>query len=169
MNFAEAQYELNGTVAYEQLNQLRSRAGMPDFTVNPQSADPSPTDYGYPISDELYEIRRERRVELALEGFRADDYLRWAAHTLFQEETLKGYPFDPEEFPDYNPSLDEKFPDRISRYPDSERIPVPGKPGLFIFHTARRVNLKPKPDPESRLVMPFLRRCICLRNIFGQL
>jgi len=107
LNYAEAKYELEGTVAYEQLNMLRNRAGMPGFVVNPQSADPSPVDYGYPVSDALYEIRRERRVELALEGYRADDYMRWAAHALFQGKKLKGYPFDPEEFPEYNPPLDE--------------------------------------------------------------
>src|SRR5690606_2148357 len=59
------------------------------------------------ISDELYEIRRERRVELALEGHRADDYKRWAAHNLFKGKRPKGYPFNQEEFPTYHPTLDE--------------------------------------------------------------
>jgi len=107
LNYAEAKYELDGTVAYDQLNLLRSRAGMPDFTINSQGADPNPVDYGYVITDELYEIRRERRVELALEGKRSDDYRRWAAHSLFQGERPKGYPFDATEFPDLNPFLDE--------------------------------------------------------------
>lgn len=76
LNYAEAKYELDGTVAYDQLNQLRARVGMPDFTVNPQNADPNLVDYGYPISDELYEIRRERRVEKAFEQIREDDWKR---------------------------------------------------------------------------------------------
>lgn len=105
LNLAEAQYELNQTVAYDALNMLRQRAGMPDFEVQPQSSDPSRADYGYPISDELYEIRRERRVELALEGRRSQDYRRWAAHALFAGKRFYGYPFLQSEFPSYQPPL----------------------------------------------------------------
>lgn len=100
LNYAEAVYELEGTVAYSALNLLRQRAGMPDFEIISQNADPNKLDYGYEISDELYEIRRERRVELALEGYRADDYRRWAAHSLFQGKRPLGYPFKQSEFPD---------------------------------------------------------------------
>ena len=107
LNYAEAKYELDGSIAYEQLNMLRDRVGMPDFTINPQSSDPNLVNYGYPISDALYEIRRERRVEMALEGKRSFDYHRWAAHSLFAGQRLKGYPFDGNEFPDYNPPTDE--------------------------------------------------------------
>lgn len=107
VNYAEALYELEGTVAYEALNKLRARVGMPEFKVLNQEDDPSRLDYGYPVSDELYEIRRERRVELALEGHREDDYKRWAAHKLFKDKRPKGYPFKPSEFPNYNPPLDE--------------------------------------------------------------
>lgn len=105
LNYAEAKYELDGTVATAQLNLLRSRVGMPAFTVNPQSADPNRIDYGYVISDELYEIRRERRVETALEGRRTDDYRRWAAHKLFAGKRLLGYPFKQSEFPTFRPAL----------------------------------------------------------------
>jgi len=107
LNYAEALYELEGEVATDALNLLRSRVGMPDFSVNAQSSDPNFVDYGYSISDELYEIRRERQVEMALEGQRVDDYKRWAAHSLFQGKRPKGYPFNSEEFPNYNPPLDE--------------------------------------------------------------
>jgi hypothetical protein len=107
LNYAEALYELEGEVAYDQLNLLRERAGMPEFKVNSQSSDPNIVDYGYPVSDELYEIRRERRIELALEGHRADDYKRWAAHNLFKGKRPKGYPFNQDEFPEYHPPLDE--------------------------------------------------------------
>ncbi|MEX2568181.1 MAG: RagB/SusD family nutrient uptake outer membrane protein [Cyclobacteriaceae bacterium] len=107
VNYAEALYELEGVVAFDALNQIRARAGMPDFVVNAQTEDHHRLDYGYPISDELYEIRRERRVELALEGHRADDYRRWAAHDLFIGKRPKGYPFNQSEYPDFNPPLDE--------------------------------------------------------------
>src|SRR5690606_13271719 len=105
LNLAEAQYELNQTVAYDALNLLRQRVGMPDFEVQPQSADPNRADYGYFVSDELYEIRRERRVELALEGRRPQDYRRWAAHALFAGKRFYGYPFLQSEFPSYQPPL----------------------------------------------------------------
>ena len=107
LNYAEALYELKGEVATDALNQLRSRVNMPNFSVNSQSSDPNLVDYGYTISDELYEIRRERQVELALEGQRVNDYRRWAAHTLFQGKRLKGYPFNADEFTGYTPPLDE--------------------------------------------------------------
>jgi hypothetical protein len=107
LNYAEAKYELDKTIAYEQLNLLRKRAGMPDFVVNLQQADPNPVNYGYTVSDELYEIRRERRVEMALEGQRDEDYQRWAAHALFKGKRPKGYPVNREEFPNYPHPVDE--------------------------------------------------------------
>ena len=107
LNYAEAKYELDGTVAYAQLNELRSRVGMPDFTVNQQSDDPNLVDYGYAISDELYEIRRERSVELVFNRFREPDWKRWAAHSLFDGKRPLGYPFKADEFPDFSPMLDE--------------------------------------------------------------
>lgn len=107
LNYAESLYELKGEVAYEALNQLRLRAGMPEFKIIPQDQDPNLEEYGYSISDALYEIRRERKIELAYEGFRANDYKRWAAHALFKNKRPKGYPFDQSEFPNLNVLLDE--------------------------------------------------------------
>jgi len=107
LNYAEAKFELEGVVEYDVLNLMRSRVGMPDFEVHSQNTDPNRVDYGYQIADELYEIRRERRVELALEGHRIDDYRRWAAHALFQGERPLGYPFDESEFPNLSPALNE--------------------------------------------------------------
>lgn len=107
LNYAEAKCELDNTVAYPQLNLLRSRAGLPNFTVYSQNSDFNRIDYGYSISDELYEIRRERRVELALENIRDDDLLRWRAHAIFKNKRPKGYPIDKNEFPNYKPLIDE--------------------------------------------------------------
>ncbi len=131
LNYAEAKYELDGTVAYEQLNLLRERAGMPEFVVNPQDSDPNLVDYGYPISDELYEIRRERRVETAIQTLRKQDWLRWAAHSLFKGKRFKGYPFKQSEFPDYPAELDENglldfqksvLPDGLGFRPDRDYL-----------------------------------------------
>lgn len=99
LNFAEAKSELGETVDYAtSLNLLRKRVGMPNFTVQ---ADPNRSkyaDFGYTLTDELYEIRRERAVELACEGFRNDDWKRWRAHSLFAGKRPKGFPFLKSEF-----------------------------------------------------------------------
>ncbi len=107
LNYAEAKCELDNSVAYEALNLLRQRAGMPDFTVNAQSLDKNKMDYGYSITDELYEIRRERRVEMALEGQRDEDYMRWAASALFKNKRPKGYPADLAQNPNLSSKVDE--------------------------------------------------------------
>lgn len=108
LNYAEAKFELDQTIPFAQLNLLRARAGLPDFTVNPQSSDPNRVDYGYTIPDGLYEIRRERMVELALEGIRDKDLMRWAAHKLFQGKRPLGYPLNSDEYPNFTFSpLDE--------------------------------------------------------------
>ncbi|MBC8770570.1 RagB/SusD family nutrient uptake outer membrane protein [Arenibacter sp. BSSL-BM3] len=107
LNYAEAKYELDGTIATAQLNLLRERVGMPIFTVIPQvNYGANLVDYGYAIDDALYAIRNERRVELALEGQRIDDYKRWAAHALFKGKRPLGYPFLQSEFPNYNTGVD---------------------------------------------------------------
>lgn len=98
LNYAEAKYELDGKVDYaKSINLLRKRAGMPDFSI-PANIGAERIDYGYAVSDELYEIRRERRVELACEGFRSEDFRRWAAHKLIKGMRPKGYPFKADEW-----------------------------------------------------------------------
>jgi hypothetical protein len=62
---------------------------MGRLTTNPV-ADPMATTitgksrYGYAVAPLLYEIRRERCVELAFEGFRWDDICRWKAGQLIE-------------------------------------------------------------------------------------
>lgn len=82
---AEAKAEL-GTLTQADLdktiNVLRDRVAMPHLTLNVGFTDPNWPDYGYSLSPVLQEIRRERRVELAGEGFRFDDLCRWKAGKL---------------------------------------------------------------------------------------
>lgn len=69
LSYAEAENELNGPTAevYDLLNQVRNRAGMPDVDRSK-----------YASQAKLRElIRRERSVELAGEGLRRADILRW--------------------------------------------------------------------------------------------
>ncbi|MFY0654220.1 MAG: RagB/SusD family nutrient uptake outer membrane protein [Cyclobacteriaceae bacterium] len=79
LNYAEAQAELGGgTISQADLdisiNLLRERVGMPDLVANPPM-DPRYANDG--ISAVLAEIRRERRIELFMEGFRYEDLRRW--------------------------------------------------------------------------------------------
>lgn len=87
--YAEAHAEL-GTctqdVLDKSINILRDRVGMPHLTVDIGFVDPN---WDYPnLSPLINEIRRERRVELALEDFRVDDLLRWAATDVIQKPLL---------------------------------------------------------------------------------
>jgi hypothetical protein len=87
LNFAEAKAELNEfsqEVADNTINILRSRVGMPNFNMNPAADPHSVAKYGT-ISPILQEIRRERRVELAFEGFRFDDLMRWSAGKVLEK------------------------------------------------------------------------------------
>ncbi|TDU43044.1 putative outer membrane starch-binding protein [Gelidibacter sediminis] len=79
LNFAEAKAEL-GTLTQADLdksiNLLRARVGMPALNIAPV---PDPNKAFPALSDIINEVRRERRVETALEGKRFDDLMRWAA------------------------------------------------------------------------------------------
>lgn len=94
--YAEAKAELgecNQAVLDETINKLRARLDQPGqqmgrLTVNPP-ADPlanvnGQPRYGYAVSPLLYEIRRERLVELCFENFRWDDICRWRAGKLIE-------------------------------------------------------------------------------------
>lgn len=99
LNYAEAKYELNGTLSQGDvdltINALRERAGF-DFvkyptsrlTVGKEPVDPRldkiyAEKLDYPVSPLLREIRRERRVELAIENHRYEDLMRWKGGRLF--------------------------------------------------------------------------------------
>jgi hypothetical protein len=90
--FAEAKGEMGELTDSDldmSVNLLRSRAGVSPMTLNP-AVDPV-QEARYPNIKsntqwrELLEIRRERRVELALEGYRIDDLNRWMGRFAFRE------------------------------------------------------------------------------------
>jgi hypothetical protein len=94
LNYAEAQAELGKTVDYaNSLDLLRARAGIPAFTVQSDPKRSEYADYGHSLTDELYEIRRERTIELACQGFRYDDWRRWASASLFANKRPLGFPY----------------------------------------------------------------------------
>lgn len=85
LTYAEAKYELNGSISDADLNltvnALRTRVGFAPRLTN-----------AFVTTNNLSmreEIRRERTVELALEGFRYDDLIRWKmAEVLLPQELL---------------------------------------------------------------------------------
>jgi hypothetical protein len=83
--YAEAKYELNGSISDADLNLsinlLRTRVGFA-----PKLTNTFVTTNNLSMRDE---IRRERTVELAIEGFRYDDLVRWKlAETLLPQNLL---------------------------------------------------------------------------------
>jgi len=106
LNFAEAKAELN-TITQDDLdksvNLLRERVGMPPLNLADIAYDPN---WLFPeLSPIINEIRRERRIELVLEGFRWDDIARWAAadHLIIGKRPL-GAKFNATDYPDLNPA-----------------------------------------------------------------
>lgn len=97
--YAEAAYEL-GILDQAKLdisiNLLRDRVGMPHMIISELVKD---ANSDFPEIDVvLDEIRRERRVELAVEGLRYDDLMRWQAGHLL-EKRLRGMKFIPSMYP----------------------------------------------------------------------
>lgn len=87
--FAEAKFELNGSISDADLNStinaLRTRVGFAPKLTN-----------AFVTANNLSmreEIRRERTVELALEGFRYDDLIRWKTAETVLPGTLLGAKF----------------------------------------------------------------------------
>lgn len=107
--YAEAKFELNGSISDADLNltinALRTRAGL---TVKLTNA--------FVTANNLSmreEIRRERTVELALEGFRYDDLIRWkTAETVLPQELL-GAKFIAADWPGTNPNTLKLNVDKI--------------------------------------------------------
>ena len=77
VNYAEAKFELGAfdqTIANATINKLRARGGVAPLNIAAIPDDPTRDITVDPV---LWEIRRERAVELIGEGFRFDDLRRW--------------------------------------------------------------------------------------------
>ncbi|GAB4039784.1 RagB/SusD family nutrient uptake outer membrane protein [Spirosoma gilvum] len=92
LNYAEAKTEL-GTITNEDwaktVGALRKRAGITSgLTTLPTTVDPYLQANYFPgISNPvLLEVRRERGIELALEGFRFADIIRWNRGQLMEQQ-----------------------------------------------------------------------------------
>ncbi len=96
LNYAEAKFEL-GNITQEDLdksiNLLRARAGVAPLSMGVGfNADDRDSD----VDPLLWEIRRERRVELMLEPFRKWDLIRWAKGSYYDKDnSFYGVKVDP--------------------------------------------------------------------------
>jgi len=97
---AEALYERDGQISDGDLgstiNLLRARAGMPALTNAFVTGN---------ALDMQTEIRRERTVELAFEGFRRDDLRRWKTAETVMPQAIRGVKFVGTEYQQRNPTL----------------------------------------------------------------
>lgn len=141
LNFAEAKAEL-GSITQSDVNQsinlLRTRVGMPDLVISEIREDPN---WHFPeLSPIINEIRRERRIELILEGFRWDDIARWAAaDELIIGKKYIGAKLNPTDYPDLSPE-DFMLTDKGYLDPLQNQIPDgfgfdPGRDYLSPFST----------------------------------
>lgn len=99
LNYAECLAEL-GTLTQADLdmsiNELRKRAGMPDLKLADANSNPDPyllsDKTGYPHvtrsanTGVILEIRRERMIEMALEGVHYNDILRWREGSVYNRQ-----------------------------------------------------------------------------------
>ena len=103
LNYAEAKAEL-GSLTQDDLdvsvNKLRDRVGMPHMDMEAANANPDPyllsEEYGYrnvsgANQGVILEIRRERAVELADEGFRLTDLIRWREGKCLEQPLVGMY------------------------------------------------------------------------------
>ena len=102
LNYAEAMYELglfDQSIADKTINKLRKRAHVADMVLTDITTDFDP-ERDQDVNPLLWEIRRERRVELMGEGTRLDDFanyipsriaaLLWVAAAAFTGNDAKG-------------------------------------------------------------------------------
>jgi hypothetical protein len=144
--FAEAKAEL-GTLTDAEwaatVGLLRKRAGITGgLTTKPTNVDPYLKSTYFPeINDPvLLEIRRERGIELCLEGFRFDDIIRWKKGNLMEMEWNGMYvpaldvPMDLNEDGKLDVAFYKKLPTKVPGVTYVEVSPtVSGKPNAQLL------------------------------------
>ena len=151
--YAEAAAELemwSDDIANKTLKALRERAGVKYLAP---AKDANFTDFGYTLTPVLQEIRRERRSELALQGFRLDDLMRWKADKLIVGKRGKGAYVGDESilFKSYSPDNQKRIRERLTLDDNKWADPMAGTlPIGYQFH-ADRDYLLPIPPSELEL------------------
>jgi len=157
LNYAEATAELGSLTQADldkTINKIRKRAGvnLPDLGVSGTQALVNGVAYDDPNRDQsvssiIWEIRRERRVELMMEGFRNDDLKRWKKYEYL----------DTKANPDINRGAwikKSEYPTTTAVIEDSAAegyiIPAPKAESQRVFDNPR-VYLSPLPQDQIKL------------------
>jgi hypothetical protein len=149
LNYAEAKAELNTFTSSDwdkTIKALRARAGISNATM-PATADTylQQNYYKDVTSAALLEIRRERGIELALEGFRYDDLKRWKAGKLLENQ-YDGM---------YVPAMDTPYDLNEDGKPDVAivtKVPSTRVPGVYYF-IIDNVQNKLSEGTKGRLIL----------------
>ncbi len=145
LNYAEAKAELRTLTDADwtkTVGALRKRAGITSgLTAKPVTIDTYLQANYFPgISDaSLLEIRRERGIELVLEGFRFSDIIRWKRGELM-EQTWNGF---------YVPALDKPLDlneDGKNDVVFYKLKPATQLPGVTYINVAETINGGPNPQ-----------------------
>ena len=185
LNYAEAKAEL-GSLSDDDLNitinEIRSRVGMPALTMK-YLHDKQPDwylsseEYGYPnvtgsneIVNAILEIRRERAIELLLEGRRYDDLMRWHLGGLLNKQWYGIYIGEVDKAYDLNNDgvNDVCVTDNAGSEPgvkyivrNSERALEDGASGRLVYNLQRYFN-------EQRYVHPIPKTALDKNPDLGQ-
>ena len=157
LNYLEAYYELNGNLGEncdKYWKALRTRAKMDtDYKKTIQNTDVSreKLDWGSysagrQVDATLYNIRRERRIELVSEGFRMADLKRWRALDQVKNVHLQGF----------------NFWEKMSQLYTAPQVedaasPIPAITLLEYGVTDKTANISAKSDPnaEGKYLLPY--------------
>lgn len=108
--YAEANFEKNNSISDIDLNNsinlIRARVNMPPLT------NAFVTSNGLNMRNE---IRRERTVELALEGFRYDDIRRWKTAEIEMKQDIKGIKIKNADWQNRKPYNDPSYQNRTDQ------------------------------------------------------
>lgn len=135
--YAEATFEKNGSISDADLdmsiNKIRDRVNMPHLTNAFISVNGL---------DARAEIRRERTVELAMEGFRYDDLRRWKTAEIELPQDIKGIRIKGSEWQTYPLYSDPSFQSRT----DASGFLIAERNRRF---DAKKNYLQPLPTKEA--------------------
>ncbi len=144
--YAEALYELNGSITDAQLNEtvnaLRDRVGFDAKLTN-----------GFVNANGLdmrEEIRRERQVELMAENFRYSDLIRWKTAEKILPKAWLGFKFIPDETNNgdqlaVDPSFTSRLTDASGKLDGVQEYNYP-EANIYVYQKSEQRRFDPKKD-----------------------
>lgn len=154
LNYAEAKAEL-GTITQTDLdltiNTIRDRVNLPHLSISAAVDAFLDNMYKNTSNPMVLEVRRERRIELAFEGFRTDDLKRWKEGQLFRAQYEGIYIKGLNEYID----LDEDANPDLMVYRNDQNPPATQISGVQYF---RMSDVNGLSGETSGRIIPFKRQ-----------